>query len=73
MQAMGIDLGSNTLRAVLLGEKDEILWEFECVVRTAEGFAKACARTQILLPVNQRVLYLPWTPVSLQRESAGSL
>ncbi|MBD5168382.1 MAG: hypothetical protein HDT11_05790 [Helicobacter sp.] len=41
MQAMGIDLGSNTLRAVLLGEKDEILWEFECVVRTAEGFAKA--------------------------------
>lgn len=41
MQAMGIDLGSNTLRAVLLGERDEILWEFECVVRTAEGFAKA--------------------------------
>lgn len=41
MRAMGIDLGSNTLRAVLLGEKDEILWEFECVVRTAEGFAKA--------------------------------
>lgn len=41
MRAMGIDLGSNTLRAVLLGDKNEILWEFECVVRTAEGFAKA--------------------------------
>ena len=41
MRAMGIDLGSNTLRAVLLGEKNEILWEFECIVRTAEGFAKS--------------------------------
>lgn len=40
MQALGIDLGSNTLRAVLLGENDEILWEYERVVRTAEGFAK---------------------------------
>ncbi len=41
MRAMGIDLGSNTLRAALLGDENEILWEFECVVRTAEGFAKS--------------------------------
>lgn len=40
MQAVGVDLGSNTLRAVLLGDDDSILWEYEGVVGMAEGFSK---------------------------------